>query len=275
MSIEMKPEAGFNGVSAGGTATIDLPVSGTYLDLDLIYGTSKAGGPTLATMKSDIKEIRVKLNGKVQRRYSAEELLMLNATYGMPAEDGVLSIYFAEPWRKTVEGIMALAWGMGGVSSFQLEVDIDDGALAPTLSIESSKREFTLPIKGIKKVMKHNLPISAVGLAVWTGAPKNDAYCAMHCQSEDIDTMKIKRDSKIDHNVTRAALARVMLKNGLVPQGGWTQNIFDVTRQVGDFLPMTIGGANGGQQVTNFLTEFDMSEVGGFTILTETIGHPD
>ena len=275
MSIEMKPEAGMNGVSAGGTATIDLPINGTYLDLDLIYGTSKAGGPTLATMIADIKEIRVKLNGKVQRRYSAEELLMLNATYGMPAEDGVLSIYFAEPWRKTAEGIMALAWGMGGVSSFQLEVDVDDGALTPTLSVESSKREVTAAIRGIKKVMKHNLPISAVGLAVWTGAPKNDAYCAMHCQSTDIKNMHVKRDSKIDHNVTSAALSRVMLKYGLVPQVGWTQNIFDVTRQVGDFLPMTIGGANGGQQVTNFQTEFDMSDVGGFTILTETIGHPD
>lgn len=275
MSIEMKPEAGFNGVSAGGTATIDLPVHGTYLDLDLIYGTSKAGGPTKATMIADIKEIRVKLNGKVQRRYSAEELLMLNATYGMPAEDGLLTIYFSEPWRKTAEGAAALAWGMGGVSSFQLEVDIDDGALTPTLTVESSKRPVTTPIRGIKKVMKHNLPVSAIGLAVWTGAPRNDAYCAMHCQSTDIKKLKVKRDSHQDHDVTKAAMSRVMLKYELVPQAGWTQDLFDVTRQVGDFLPMTIGGANGGQQVTNFLSEFDMTATGGFTILTETLGHPD
>ncbi len=276
MSVDMKPEAGFNGVAPSGTATIDLPTIGVYEQVTLIYGTATAGGPTQANMEAEIKEIRVKLNGKVQRRISAKQLFLLNASYvNTPIMDGRLPIYLAEPHRRTAQGELALAWGMLNVNSFQIEVDIDAGANSPTLALKSITRDAEMAITGIKKYRQFTMSATAVGLFIWNNMPNHEPYSAIHFDTTDINNLKSYRDNKLDKDVNRDDLVQRMHDNRLNPQAGQTQVIYDASRQVTDYLPMQVGGVNGGRKVKSLRIEFDMAAATTFNALTETVGPPD
>lgn len=93
----------FNAVAAGQTATLNLPATRIYHGVRLVYTTVTAGGATQANMEAELTEIRIKVNGKVQRRLSAAHIFALNAYRGKAFETGLLPIFFSEPWRRTVQ----------------------------------------------------------------------------------------------------------------------------------------------------------------------------
>ena len=75
----------FEGVAAGNTALIKLPIGRRFHSIFLIYS-----GVTLAQMT----EIRVMANGKVFQRFTATERDNMNQFIGQAAAAGILQIPF-------------------------------------------------------------------------------------------------------------------------------------------------------------------------------------
>ena len=118
-------------VAASKTALITLPIGPRYQYVQLQHGYS-AGTNTIAAAATNISEVRVKLNGKVQRVYSGTQLRDLNLLnglqydfYGLPntAPGVCVGIFLGEPWRKDVNDQDRLAWTTSKSSAFQIEVD--------------------------------------------------------------------------------------------------------------------------------------------------------
>lgn len=264
----------FNAVAAGGTATVSLPVRNRiYHSLVLYYGTGTAGGPTEANMIAEIEEVRIKVDGKVQRRFTAEELFAINAFNGVAVEDGILPIFFSEPWRRTAQGEDALAWGTGDINTFQVEVDIASGATAPTLSARVEIEAGIRAMGTIVKWRKFVVPVSATGVVNLTTLPMLDAYYRMHAFSGNIADVEIRVDQAEVFKATQTQNDHLLSKvYGKTPQASTYHVSFDRTDRVSDALPMV--RADGGR-VSEFRLDFNMSAAASFPLLTETLGARD
>ena len=262
----------FNAVAAGQTATIDLPTTRIYRGLRLLYGTGTAGGPTRANMEAEVTEIRIKVNGKVQRRFSAAQLFAINAYHGKAVEDGILPIFFAEPWRRTVQGEDGLAWGMADVDTFQVEVDIAAGATNPTLDADAITLEGNLAMGPITKWRQFVVPVSAVGIVNVSTLPKTDAYFTIHCVSANITSVKVLVDRKEIVNAGAAVLQSLADDQGFAWQTGYFHLDFSNSRRVTNVLQMTVPGAG---RVSDYQIDFDMAVAANFTMLTEVVGLRD
>lgn len=143
-----------NTVTASATSLISCPTGPNYryraIHLKMgILGTAGAavaatalptGSGTTAGYGGDV---RLKINGRVQRLHTAAQLAKLNAINGTLYTTGtfgssgtntpgkkygqVLSLWFAEPWRKSLGQMDALAFPSSMVNT--LEVEVDFGAL--------------------------------------------------------------------------------------------------------------------------------------------------
>lgn len=124
---------GFGGnIAASGMATNKVPRNRRVFRVDLVYKTNA----NQATIEADLTQIRLKVNSKVVRTFSATEANAIALLNGIPFTAGILPILLAEPKRRTPEGEEFLAWLMYeqlGVGDFDIEVDIGAGAAAPTL----------------------------------------------------------------------------------------------------------------------------------------------
>ncbi len=134
-------------VAASKTAVIDVPVGFRYHYIMLQHGFT-AGTNTIAGAASNITEIRVLVNGRVQRVFSGTQLRDLNLlnslfigdSTGLPnTAPGVsFGIFFNEPWRDSPGDSDRLAWptvrkdGSNFVDSIQIQVDLG-AASTPTL----------------------------------------------------------------------------------------------------------------------------------------------
>lgn len=264
------PVSNFSGVAPGQRPTLDVPPSGTYKKFDILC--SRGAVPmTQAQVISDIEEIVIKVEGKVQRRYTPAALVALNALYGKAFEDGHLPIYLAEPHREGAAQVEAYAWGMADISICQIEVKLADAAVDPRLAMEAIWSPARANMGTIKKVKTFNLPVTATGANTWP-APKVDPYAAIHLLNTDINKVKILRDNTEVVNVSPASIHSRLDDNGLTPQAGWTHVVFDATGDLPDALPMR---TSSGEPVGDFRVELDMSATGGVDILTETIGARD
>ena len=120
------------------TVTVSVP---TGVRMHCIWVQGNAGTAKKGT--DLIGEIRVKLNDKVQRVFTAEELNKLNVLMGLDyvaqgfltaATNFYLPIFLSEPWRKALASSVGTAWDTGtygaganapkSVDSFQIEIDI-------------------------------------------------------------------------------------------------------------------------------------------------------
>jgi hypothetical protein len=271
MNRRLETLPGFNAVVAGGTATLELPANDTYMGLKIQY--DRGGAPaTQAQFGTDLTELRFRVNGKVQRRLSAAEILNLNTHKGKAFTAGILPIFFAEPHRRTVEGEDILGWGMADVQSFQLEIDIAAGATTPVLRAHAVKLPVRQPMGAIVKWRKFTTPVTAAGLVSVSTLPKSDAYYALHALTADITRVRILRDNVAEFEGPRALLHDLLADYGLVPITGWTHVAFDHTRRVHDALPMRHAD---GRPVQDYRAEFDMSVATTHTLITEVLGPRD
>lgn len=264
----------FNSVSAGQTATLNLPVTGVYDTIIITYGTSTAGGANQANMEAELTEWRLKVNDKVQRRFSSEDLFDINYHKGMglPA-DGEVTIHLAEPWRRSAQGEDVLGWGMGDVNSFQIEVDIASGATSPTLSAKCVRQKATRPMGPIVKWRKHSVPVTATGINNVTTLNKGDEYVAMHAKSSVIDDVEVKVGEAEEWKATAAECTRLQDFYGRIPVAGWFHIPFDVSNRVLDTLKIGKDPQSG--QPYSFQVDFNMNTATPFTLLTETLGLRD
>lgn len=149
-----------NAVAASSTALIQCPIGAAYryraihLQIGVLSGTNAVAATALpsavqtGTVYSYTGDIRLKVNGRTQRLHTASQLARLNSingsayaasTWGNRAGDDkwgqVLTLHFAEPWRKNLAQADALALPSSMLNS--LEVEVDFGA-APTNAASSN-----------------------------------------------------------------------------------------------------------------------------------------
>lgn len=139
-----------NAVATSSTAVLDMPLGRRIHAINLELGDSV--GTTLASGNL-IREIRVKLNGKVQRTHTGVELNAINLSMGSvwaARTSGAgatlrtyLPIWFAEPWRNNPKEAADGAWNLDGIDSMQVEVDI----LAVTAPVVTGTYEWD-PLTG-------------------------------------------------------------------------------------------------------------------------------
>ena len=270
----------FNAVAAGGRPTLDLPTQGMYHAIILNYGTGTAGGPTRANMETEIEEVRVKLNGKDQRIFSAAQLFSLNDYYGVPFEDGKLKIYFSPYWARSPGGEDGLGWPIDeSITTFQIDVKIAAGATNPTLEALAAWEPRPLGRNGgpiamgpIVKWKRFTLPIQGAGVFNWTGLPKIDRVYAMHLFSANFGLIEVTLDSLDYVDRERADLHSYYLDQGRVPQAAMTHIDFWPGGRVTDNLPVI--GENG-VAVKDARFDFTATAAGNVTLLAETVGQRD
>lgn len=263
----------FNAVAAGQTATIDLPADGTYHALMITYTTDTAGGSTQANMETELTEFRIKVNGKVQRRFSAEELFDLNAYHGEAFTTGKAPIFFAEQWRRTMQGEDVLAWGMADVDTFQIEIDIaNNSSQVCTLSAKRLWTPDNRPMGQIVKWRKQTVPVTATGIVNVTTLNKNDAYYALHAHSAVCDDVEVKVDLEERWKLDLADSKLIDGFYGRAPVTGWFHVPFEFTNRASDALIMR---RPDGSAVKDFQVDFNMNTATTFTLISETLGLRD
>lgn len=263
----------FNAVAAGQTATLDLPATGTYHSL-IIHFVNNAVDAVQATMEALLTGIRIKVNGKVQRVFSAQQLFDINADHGMTVTAGYLEIFFAEPWRRTTQGEDALGWGMGDVDTFQMEIDIGAAAVNPVLSVKAVKTQENRPMGPITKWKRFSMSPGAAGTFNVMTLPKNDPYYALHFWHANITAAEVKVDETEKWNLTVAEAAIFAAQYGRVAQAGVLSIDFDVTNRVSDMLLMTRPDGSGAR-INDFRIDLSMSAADNITLVTETVGLRD
>jgi hypothetical protein len=261
-----------NAVAAGQTATLDVPLGPTYHAIYLIY---KESG-TLASevnLKAGLNDYRVKINGKAQRTLSATQSLEINQIYQAPFNAGCLPIFFAEPWRRTGAGEDSLAWGTQDVSTFQIEVDIDAAATAPTIEAYAEISRVRRPLGIISKNRRFTIGVTSTGERQIQNLPKiGTSYAALHMfetTAADISEVLVEIDqTKVWE--TPAFLANAVYDvNEITTQSGIFSTIFDFDRRVSSTLSMV---KSDGSVVSDFMVTTTMAVAADFTIVTEEFG---
>lgn len=262
----------FNAVAAGQTATINLPTSYTYHSIRLRLLTGSTPAPAdAAAIKAAITAVRIKIDGKVQRRFSAGELITLNAFRGIAFQAGFLPVYFSEPWRRSTQGEDQLAWGTQDVSTFEIEVDIASGVENPILDARAEVELANRPLGAIVKWRRYVVPVTAAGVVNLTTLPKLDAYYSLHAFSDKVLDVEVRVDQRERWKLTKAEADAFYKDHAFTPQSGHFPIVFDYTRRVADALPMRTPAGN----VNDFRIDYNMSAAESFNLLTETLGVRD
>jgi hypothetical protein len=131
-----------NTVAASSTSLIQCPVGPAYRyrAIHLKIGVLSGGTAVAATAvpTSYVGDIRVKCNGRTQRLHTASQMARLNRLNGTAYVEStwgaavaadkygqVLTIWFAEPWRKQVGQTEALALPSSQLNTLEVEVDFN------------------------------------------------------------------------------------------------------------------------------------------------------
>lgn len=265
----------FSGVAASQTTTIDLPVVDTYHKIQLTYGTATGGGANQTNMEAEITEVRLLVNGSVQRVFSGEQLFNVNAFRGIAFATGIIPIYFSAPWARSAAGEDAPAWHMGDVQSFQMEVDIG-GAITPTLTGIAVKEVSNLPMGPIVQWKRGVLQVAATGIVNYAGNGDRDSILAVHgfeTTAADITDVEVKVDERQVFKATRAQATAIYADHGFTMEADVFSIAWDHTSRIADALQVArLDGANKviGDRALSF--DFNMAVAANVTLLTETLG---
>ena len=275
------PLPSFEGVAAGSTATLNVPRSGTYYQIDLEYRR----GATLATeaqFASDITEIRLLIDGKTIRRHSAQDIIDLCKHYGVPFSAGYVHLFFWEPWADNAQSQEIFVLGTNNTRSITIEVDIAGGATSPALKAIAKKTAAPNDLGTIRKIRKFQVAVAGTGLLNYQTLPTQDSYKALHLKSTDIDDVEVIVNTAQVFKETADNMAAVLNSNPKLDHvTGFFHVDFDEACRLEDFLPMTnyIVYTENGQLVRkndgaigDFQLNINMNAANNFTLLAETIG---
>lgn len=245
--------ASWNGIKQNQTGTIDLPIGPRYHSVTLRV---KAAGKTLTQILS---EIRVKINGKIQRVHTATELDALNTFLGTPYASQnsggagnyyYLTLYFAEPWRIVQQIREGLAWSTGGVATFQIETDFNataesGGALDCTAWAEVDNsfdaKGNAAPLGLISKWYRTQVPINGTSQQ-FTGFPKRDAIQQVSFFDANITQVQIKVDNLVIRDIPKGVNDATLVARGMTPIAGRFDIVFDHDDVLGSALPLELNG---------------------------------
>lgn len=255
----------FQGVAAGQTATLNLPIGLTYHAVLLSYA-----GVTLAQMT----EIRIKGNGRLLFTQSAADLDVTNRFMGLQASaGGLLYIPFDRENLITRQGQELTAIGTGApvsmdagtpqapnpnynptpLSTLQIEIDISGAAAAPALSA-SAVQSAPRPLGAILKRRRFNYNIAGAGEFEISDLPKGDLInmILIKTVNGNVDKVVLERDNFVAFERTKEQNSFIQTDGVRVPQANWfvidpTENGYgseSLVTMVNDFrLKLTTDGA--------------------------------
>lgn len=273
-------------VAASQTALIDIPCGPRYHMIELLHGYA-SGTNTLAGAQANITEIKVKVNGRVQRQFSATQLLDLNLLNGVgytgtgvpnTAPGTSFPIFFAEPWRKDAKDQDVLAWPSAGWQSFQIEVTLST-ASTPTLGVFAVVDNLAPQgVPGIVKVLRQSFAAAGTSYDIST-LDRRDwlQQVSIYQDSGGTQTptkVTLRRDGVILHELSYGANHAINSHYGMSPTAsGRTATMYDLVLDHDDLLGSAVPMDNARDITLTIEAASAMS--GNQTILVQRLGPPE
>ena len=313
--VNLPNVAGWIGTAGAGfsahTIIVDLPVGPRYHEI-WIQANPGAGKFLLDTNGTNglLKEIRLKVNGKIQRQATADEINRINLLNGVmyacrggatAAAAAELCIYLAEPWRENEDAQDGLAWATGDVATFQVEIDIvayggaAAGLTKPTalavidnsLVDVGNNKQGDAPMGAIVKWRQVQIPVSS-GWNDFGGLPKRDFYQSLHLfDYANFVQFEVKVDNNIVRQDTKAGNEQRLSAHAMLPAPTATATpytvvadmparnmvdiVFDHDDKVSSSLPMRFNG----KQVGDFNLRLNTTTTGTVKCIYQLIGPAD
>ena len=287
--LRIKQLPTFDSVAAGKKAVCNLPLGLRYHTITLELGNNAVAANMITDLVDDIV---VKINGKPQRIATGDQTNQLNGVNGaahLLTATGVdgqatrrlrLPIHFAEPWRKSVDEVQALALRANGINSFQLEVTMKAGLAAPLLSGWYEFDYDNRPIGLISKWTRQDF--SAVGTSVdITTINKVDFIEAIHLfptsDGKFVNDVKLTANGEeLRDKITNVQNAATLVGREMNPDTSATPRydlVFDYDDPVNGALPTQTNG-----QPINELTlklTWNAAAAGTQTAIIKRTGPPE
>lgn len=201
MILQWKKQQNVGNIAAGAVCTVELPKDKVHHGLMLVCRKAALAVMSRAEIIADIGDITVRVDGDIKIEASITTLLDLFKYWhdkdGAFTVAGAVPIMYTRPIMPTAEERSLLAWGMKGVRSYALEVNVT--AIATLVSIEV----WTL-VEDAERALGRHLCISrhpqnfgATGVQQLTTMPYGDPDVAILVDhfgesTGDIDNITVK-----------------------------------------------------------------------------------
>ena len=250
MARQFKKLPSFSNVSAGNTATLELPLGLTYDKIHINFS-----GLTLAQMKN----LRVVVNGKAIREYKdAQALQDENKYYGRNVSATVVDLCFNRDEMKTLPE--ARSFGLGtssapypvknadgsvqmvtppAISNVTISMEIDGAAASPSLTAYAILSN-PAPIGFITKVKNYPFIIGA-GVTEYDRIvrPETARIAAIHLvTAATIEKVELEMDSIVMSDMPKTIIEKIQVDNKRAPQAGRTALDFVLEGDMLQALPM-------------------------------------
>ena len=218
-----RPGLAFQNVVATGTASSLLPIGRTIERIMLAMT-----GVTLTGVEAtcQLKEVRIRANGKVVFDVRGAELYRLNAFKGMTQTAGFISIDFTElTGRDLMDQLFGGFDTSKGITQLSIECTLA-GATAPTMTAYITESDVQGAAGGIlSKILRYPYSASAGGLLPLplpfgdTGAIIKRIHI-VEGANDRCTGIVIKQDSNVIFEATDALNNAHLIEHGRVPQTG-------------------------------------------------------
>lgn len=254
------------GIGAGQTATINLPLGLTYERLYITANVTSGGSDVDVPVSSwgqYFGELRLMVDGDSKIQIDAADLVKLNKYYGQPMKAGTLPLFLSRPWMRTIGGEDQTAYGTaGGMSSFALEIDVKDGVTINSLNVyavQSQGRPFGPHLRIQRYVHNQGVAGDAEIADIVRGGY---ALKALHLTTADITDVEVHVDQRKVHESTTPLRAAHYDVIGRKPQAGMTHIDFLTENRIAEAMPMA---------VQDFRLKLDFTATGNVSIYAESI----
>lgn len=203
-------------VTAGGTATLNMPLGRTYEKVTLAYT-----GVTRAQMK----DIKLMIDGKPILEFeNAEQLASLNKYYGRHDGAGYITIWFIRPEMNSLpqQRVTGLGTGLNGkgvVQTLQLELDIDGAAANPVIDARAVQSD-PKPLGVMTKVKRFVYSSATSGTFEIDNIPKGPRLAAVHFikEANDVSRVEVEQNSRKIFEGDKGLVQYLQRESNRVPQ---------------------------------------------------------
>ncbi len=257
----------FSNVTAGNTATLELPLGRTFDKIHIGFS-----GVTLAQMKN----IRVEVNGKAILEFvDAQALANYNKRYGRNTSINVLDLHFKRDEMKTLAEQRSFSLGTASpqgapaIANVTLRIEIDGAASAPKLEAHAIQSN-PAPIGFITKVK--NFPVSLnAGVTEIDKIPRpaSARIGAIHIvTAATIEKIEVEVDSIKVYELDKSLAEKIQVDHGRAPQAGQVSADFILEGDMLQAIPLqglqdfrirvfTDAGTSAGTPATAVIEYFD------------------
>jgi len=232
------------GVGAGQTATVKIPLGPTYnaFYLELRSG---AGATPLSTANIDagISEIRLIVDGDVKIQGSAAYFRRRALFYGVPAVTGCLPIMLSSPWARTRAGEDSTSYGTAGgtVATFTLEVDFTATLVTPTMQV-FSRQSDPKPFGTHLRIQRYADNFGFIAEHEIAGIPALGPYrlLGMDIDSDTVGNVEVLSNNVRQYISTPMIREQQLLISARVPQAGYTHLDFAGEQRMDETMPLAL-----------------------------------